>query len=184
MADTPSRQVVLIVEDEALVRMTALDMIEEAGFEILEATNADEAILLLEARRDITVVFTDIEMPGSMNGLRLAEAIRGRWPPIKSSRHRVITSCVTATCRLAGCSWQNLTALTRFPAHYGRSRPRPNTDRYRTDNSALPIEGGMDKNLSHLFWHAWVSEDHLDRAWSKSLAAVRAGVPARAPVRI
>jgi CheY-like chemotaxis protein len=56
--------VVLIVEDEALVRMTAVDMIEEAGFEVLEATNADEAILLLEARRDITVVFTDIEMPG------------------------------------------------------------------------------------------------------------------------
>ena len=93
MADTPSRQVVLIVEDEALVRMTALDMIEEAGFEILEATNADEAILLLEARRDITVVFTDIEMPGSMNGLRLAEAVRDRWPPVKiiaTSGHYVV----------------------------------------------------------------------------------------------
>jgi CheY-like chemotaxis protein len=75
--------VVLIVEDEALVRMTAVDMIEEAGFEVLEAANADEAILLLEARRDITVVFTDIEMPGSMDGLRLAHAVRGRWPPIK-----------------------------------------------------------------------------------------------------
>ena len=83
MADAPSRQVVLIVEDEALVRLTAVGMIEEAGFEALEATNADEAILLLEARRDITVVFTDIEMPGSMDGLRLAEAVRGRWPPIK-----------------------------------------------------------------------------------------------------
>jgi len=93
VADTPSRQVVLIVEDEALVRMTALDMIEEAGFEILEATNADEAILLLEARRDITVVFTDIEMPGSMNGLRLAEAVRDRWPPVKiiaTSGHYVV----------------------------------------------------------------------------------------------
>ena len=93
MADTPSRQVVLIVEDEALVRMTAVDLIEEAGFEILEATNADEAILLLEARPDITVVFTDIEMPGSMNGLRLAEAVRGRWPPIKiiaTSGHYVV----------------------------------------------------------------------------------------------
>jgi CheY-like chemotaxis protein len=91
VADVPSRQVVLIVEDEA--RMTAVDMIEEAGFEVLEATNADEAILLLEARRDITVVFTDIEMPGSMDGLRLARAVRGRWPPIKiiatSGRHLV-----------------------------------------------------------------------------------------------
>jgi two-component system, response regulator PdtaR len=83
VADKPTRQVVLIVEDEALVRMTAVDMIEEAGFAILEATNADKAMLLLEARLNITVVFTDIEMPGSMNGLRLAEAVRGRWPPIK-----------------------------------------------------------------------------------------------------
>ena len=50
MADAPTRQVVLIVEDEALVRMAAVGMVEEAGFEVLEATNADEAILLLEAR--------------------------------------------------------------------------------------------------------------------------------------
>jgi CheY-like chemotaxis protein len=83
VADASTRQVVLIVEDEALVRMTAVDMIEQAGFEILEASNGDEAILLLEARRDITVLFTDIEMPGSMDGLRLAQAVRGRWPPIK-----------------------------------------------------------------------------------------------------
>jgi CheY-like chemotaxis protein len=71
VADAPSRQVVLIVEDEALVRMTAVGMIEEARFEVLEATNADEAILLLEARRDITVVFTDIEMPGDPAGTPL-----------------------------------------------------------------------------------------------------------------
>src|ERR1700726_168716 len=83
VADASTRQVVFIVEDEALVRMTAVGMIEEAGFEVLEATNADEAIVLLEARHDITVVFTDIEMPGSMDGLRLAQAVRGRWPPIK-----------------------------------------------------------------------------------------------------
>ena len=83
--------------------MTAVGMIEEAGFEVLEAANADEAILLLETRRDITVVFTDIEMPGSMDGLRLAEA-DGR--PSKSSRHRAVTWYATAICRLAGCSWQ------------------------------------------------------------------------------
>jgi CheY-like chemotaxis protein len=116
VADTSSRQVVLIVEDEALVRMTAVDMIEEAGFEILEAANADEAtILLLEARRDITVVFTDIEVPGSMDGLRLAQAVRGRWPPIKSSRHLDIASLVTAICPPAGCSCRNLTDQPRLP---------------------------------------------------------------------
>ena len=77
------RPVVLIVEDEFLLRMDAVDMIAAAGFEAVEAANADEAIEILEVRRDITVVFTDIEMPGSMDGLRLAQAVRGRWPPIK-----------------------------------------------------------------------------------------------------
>src|SRR3954465_1037114 len=77
------RPVVLIVEDELLLRIDAAEMIKAAGFEVLEAGNADEAIEILEARRDITVVFTDIQMPGSMDGLKLARAVRGRWPPIK-----------------------------------------------------------------------------------------------------
>jgi CheY-like chemotaxis protein len=75
--------VVLIVEDELLLRMDAADMIAAAGFAVLEAENADQAIEILEARPDITVVFTDIQMPGSMDGLKLARAVRGRWPPIK-----------------------------------------------------------------------------------------------------
>jgi CheY-like chemotaxis protein len=78
-----SRPVVLIVEDEYLLRMDAVDMIAAAGFEVVDAANADDAIEILEARRDITVVFTDIQMPGSMDGLKLARAVRGRWPPIK-----------------------------------------------------------------------------------------------------
>ncbi|HEV7636756.1 MAG TPA: response regulator [Bradyrhizobium sp.] len=77
------RPVVLIVEDELLLRMDAVDMITSAGFEAVEAANADAAIEILEARRDIAVVFTDIQMPGSMDGLKLARAVRGRWPPIK-----------------------------------------------------------------------------------------------------
>jgi CheY-like chemotaxis protein len=77
------RPVVLIVEDEFLLRIDAVDMIAAAGFEVVEAGNADEAIEVLESRRDITVVFTDIQMPGSMDGLKLARAVRGRWPPIK-----------------------------------------------------------------------------------------------------
>ena len=79
----PKRPVVLIVEDEFLLRMDAVGMITDAGFEVVEAANADDAIEILEARRDISVVFTDIQMPGSMDGLKLARAIRGRWPPIK-----------------------------------------------------------------------------------------------------
>ena len=74
---------VLVVEDESLVRMNALFLLEEAGFGVLEAGSADEAISLLERREDIRIVFTDINMPGSMDGLRLAHAIRSRWPPIE-----------------------------------------------------------------------------------------------------
>jgi CheY-like chemotaxis protein len=77
------RPVVLVVEDELLLRMDAVDMIRAAGFEVIDAGTADEAIEILEARTDITVVFTDIQMPGSMDGLKLAKAVRGRWPPIK-----------------------------------------------------------------------------------------------------
>jgi CheY-like chemotaxis protein len=77
------RPVVLIVEDEFLIRQSAVEMIDEAGFEAIEAANADEAIEILESRSDIQIVFTDIHMPGSIDGLKLAHAIRDRWPPIK-----------------------------------------------------------------------------------------------------
>jgi CheY-like chemotaxis protein len=77
------RPVVLVVEDEFLLRLDAVDMVAAAGFEVVEAGSADEAIDILETRRDINVVFTDIQMPGSMDGLKLARAVRGRWPPIK-----------------------------------------------------------------------------------------------------
>jgi CheY-like chemotaxis protein len=74
---------VLVVEDEPLSRMHAVDLVEDAGYAAIEASNADEAISLLEARKDIGIVFTDIDMPGSMDGLKLAHAIRHRWPPIE-----------------------------------------------------------------------------------------------------
>jgi CheY-like chemotaxis protein len=77
------RPVVLIVEDEFLLRVVAADMVAAAGFEVVEAADADAAIEILESRQDITVIFTDIQMPGSMDGLKLARAVRGRWPPIK-----------------------------------------------------------------------------------------------------
>ena len=75
--------IVLIVEDEYLIRMNARDMVEESGYAVLEARNADEAITILEARADIAVIFTDVQMPGSMDGLKLAAAVRNRWPPVK-----------------------------------------------------------------------------------------------------
>jgi two-component system, response regulator PdtaR len=85
MAGSPSRSlsVVLIVEDEPLLRMLAVEVVEEAGFVALEAADADEAVALLESRSDIALVFTDINMPGSMDALKLAHAVRDRWPPVK-----------------------------------------------------------------------------------------------------
>src|SRR4051812_44659691 len=90
--ETP-RPVVLIVEDEFLIRMHAAEMISDAGFEVVEACNADQAIAILESRADIRVVFTDIQMTGSMDGLKLAHAFRHRWPPV----HGIATSAYLTT---------------------------------------------------------------------------------------
>lgn len=78
----PSDGAVLVVEDEPFLLMDAVDQIEDAGFRTYAARNADEAIILLERHRDIRVLFTDIDMPGSMDGLALAHAVRDRWPPV------------------------------------------------------------------------------------------------------
>jgi CheY-like chemotaxis protein len=75
--------VVLVVEDEMLLRMRAVDMVEDAGYTPVEAIDADEAVSILESRSDIALMFTDIQMPGSMDGLGLAHAVHERWPPIK-----------------------------------------------------------------------------------------------------
>jgi two-component sensor histidine kinase/CheY-like chemotaxis protein len=74
---------VLVVEDEMVLRMRAVDIVEDAGFTPVEAVNADEAIAILEARSDIDLLFTDIQMPGSMDGLKLAHAVHDRWPSIR-----------------------------------------------------------------------------------------------------
>jgi two-component system, response regulator PdtaR len=80
--------VVLVVEDEILIRELVAEELEEAGYSVVVANNADQAIAILEARQDIHLVFTDIDMPGSMGGLKLAAAVRDRWPPV----HIIITS--------------------------------------------------------------------------------------------
>jgi CheY-like chemotaxis protein len=79
----PVSPVILIVEDEFLLRMDSAEMIETAGFKVVQAGNADEAIAILQVRPAIHVVFTDIQMPGTMDGLKLARFVRDRWPPIK-----------------------------------------------------------------------------------------------------
>jgi two-component system, response regulator PdtaR len=74
---------VLVVEDATPVRMFMADFLDEAGFKVFEAVNADEALTVLKARPDVQAVVTDIEMPaGSMDGLNLARTIQERWPGI------------------------------------------------------------------------------------------------------
>jgi len=84
---------VLVVEDEALIRMDIADQLEREGFVVFEAANADQAIIVLDAQPSVRIMFTDIDMPGSMDGLKLAAAVRHRFPPIQiivTSGHRVV----------------------------------------------------------------------------------------------
>ena len=79
MKDKP---LVLVVEDEPLVRMVATEIAAEADFDVISVANADEAISVLEGGVDVSVVFTDVHMPGSIDGLRLAQSVHERWPPV------------------------------------------------------------------------------------------------------
>jgi CheY-like chemotaxis protein len=100
------RTVVLVVEDEMLLRMRAVDMVDDAGFTPLEAVDADEAVAILESRSDIALLFTDIQMPGSMDGLKLAHAVHERWPPIKiilvSGQLKLVNIDIPADSRFFG----------------------------------------------------------------------------------
>ena len=83
MAPAGTPPIVLVVEDEMVLRMRAVDIVEDAGFVPIEAISADQAIQILESRDDISLLFTDIQMPGTMDGLKLAHATHTRWPHIK-----------------------------------------------------------------------------------------------------
>lgn len=74
---------ILVVEDEPLIRVGLASLLEDAGFETYEAANADAAIRTLERVDDIRLVVTDVDMPGSMDGLKLAHYVRHRWPPVQ-----------------------------------------------------------------------------------------------------
>jgi DNA-binding response OmpR family regulator len=73
---------ILVVEDEALIRLWVADILEENGFSVLEAKDADAALKLLESRRDVKLLFTDVQMPGTLNGMELAREVHARWPHI------------------------------------------------------------------------------------------------------
>jgi two-component system, response regulator PdtaR len=87
-----SKAAILVVEDETLIRIWAADLLEENGFSVLEAKDADAALRVLESRPDVKLLFTDVQMPGSLNGMELACEVHARWPHvllvIKSGRER------------------------------------------------------------------------------------------------
>jgi CheY-like chemotaxis protein len=84
---------VLFVEDEAMIRLLGTEILEDAGYSVIEAANADEAVVLLTKHSDVQLLFSDIDMPGTMDGVALARLVHGRWPDIKllltSGKHQV-----------------------------------------------------------------------------------------------
>lgn len=82
MAADAERPVVLVVDGEPIIRMYASLLVEEAGYLAIEASTADEALAILEQRDDVRILFTDVEIPGSLDGLELVEVVREKWPPI------------------------------------------------------------------------------------------------------
>ena len=120
--------IVLVVEDEILIRMSAIQMLEDSGFATVEAGNADDAMKILELRSDIRAVFTDINMPGTFDGMRLARLIRGRWPPI----HLIVTSGLILP------SADDLGVIGRFI-------PKP----YRMEDVITTLRGLLDGSSPH-----------------------------------
>lgn len=82
-AEHSTRRPVLIIEDEPVLRIEAIDMVEDAGFEAVEAMSVEDAIRILKKRPDIRVVYMDLDMPKGVKGIEIAAAIRDRWPPIE-----------------------------------------------------------------------------------------------------
>ena len=77
-----SKAAILVVEDETLIRLWAADLLEEKGFSVLEAKDAEAALKVLESRPDVKLLFTDVQIPGSLNGMELAREVHARWPHI------------------------------------------------------------------------------------------------------
>jgi CheY-like chemotaxis protein len=116
--------VVLVVEDEMLLRMRAVDMVEDAGYTSVEAVDADEAVAILESRSDIALLLTDIQMPGTMDGLALAHSVHKRWPPIRiilvSGRLTLADIDIPADSRFFGKPLEGKDVIAEMQSMIGR----------------------------------------------------------------
>ena len=125
MTNGPSvPRAILIVEDDQLLKFLTVDIVEGAGFVALEASSADEAVAILESRSDIVLLLTDINMPGSMDGLKLAHAVRNRWPPIKiivvSARERLSVEDLPTDSRFFAKPYTSETIISEIRSLIGR----------------------------------------------------------------
>jgi Response regulator receiver domain len=101
-----------------IIRMGAVDPVPSAGYEALEACDADEAIRILESRDDVDLVFTDVQMPGTMDGIKLSHYIRDRWPPLELIARLVLQISKRAACQWVAGSSRSLTIMGRLPTSW------------------------------------------------------------------
>jgi two-component system, response regulator PdtaR len=122
---SPHPPLILLVEDEAVVRLVAAQGLEDAGFEVIEAATAQEALEILAVRSDVGVLFTDVNMPGRLNGMDLAELVQQHWPAIKI----VVTSALNLDRTMPGdgrfiTKPYSLTEMTRVVTEISASPKR------------------------------------------------------------
>lgn len=127
---------VLLVEDEAIVRMNTADILSDLGYAVIEAANADQALEILAKRADIAIVFTDINMPGSMDGLKLAKAVHDRWPPVKLIITSGFVDPAELDIRAVAGSFPNPTP--RNNSEWSCKNWRPDLDQYYSSGGVLP----------------------------------------------
>ncbi|NML04157.1 response regulator [Sphingomonas sp. G-3-2-10] len=112
-----AKMTVLVVEDDALIRMHGVDILGDGGFHVLEAGNADDALVILSDGADVQLLFSDIDMPGSMNGLNLARVVCDRWPAIHllltSGQHGRLDGDLPGRARLVRKPWSSQSLLDR-----------------------------------------------------------------------
>ena len=124
MGDPENKSVsVLVVEDEQLIRMDTASSLEAVGFIVYEAGNAAEAIRCLELHNEIRLIFTDVQMPGSMDGIALAHYVRDRWPPVKI----IVTSGYAKVCKARSPCRRLICRKAVLSSKYSSQNERPSS---------------------------------------------------------
>jgi two-component system, response regulator PdtaR len=117
-------QTILVVEDETLIRMHSACLLEDAGYDVIEAADADEALVILNRHGEVHLLFSDVDMPGSMDGLDLAHAVHERWPNIKllltSGNHLLSESQLPDDGKFVRKPWQSDGLIARVRTLLGR----------------------------------------------------------------